>query len=101
MNEHGVIEWWIDASFVVNDDITSRTGMYMSLGASTIHSGSKKHKINTSSNTHAELIEVLDELPKMLWYCYSMEIQDYTAEDVYVYQDNQSAILLEIMDYSQ
>ena len=95
VNEHGVIEWWVDASFAVHEDMKSRTGMYMSLGTGTIHAASKKQKINTSSSTHAELVGVSDALPKMLWCRYFMEAQDYSVEDVYVYQDNQSAILLE------
>ena len=95
MNQHGIIEWWIDASFAVHEDMKSRTGMYMSLGADTIHGGSVKQKINMPSSTHAELVAVSDALPKMLWCRYFMEAQNYTMEDVYVYQDNQSAILLE------
>ena len=94
-NDHGIIEWWVDASFAVHDDMKSRTGIYMSLGSGTIHAGSVKQKINTSSSTHAELVGVLDALPKMLWCRYFMEAQGYHVEDVYVYQDNQSAILLE------
>ena len=34
-------------------------------------------------------------MPKILWCQYFMVAQDYTVEDVYVYQDNQSAIILE------
>ena len=44
VNEHGVIEWWVDTSFLVHDDMKSRTDMYMSLGAGTIHAASKKQK---------------------------------------------------------
>ena len=66
VNEHVVIEWWVDASFAVHDDMKSRTGMYISLDTSTMHAASKKQKINTSSSTHAELVEVSDALPKML-----------------------------------
>ena len=95
VNEHGIIEWWVDASFAVHDDMKSRSGMYMTLGAGAIHAGSVKQKINTPSSTHAELVAVSDALPKMLWCRYFMESQNYAVEDVYVYQDNQSAILLE------
>ena len=95
VDDSGVIEWWVDASFAVHEDMKSRTGMYMSLGAGTIHAGSMKQKINTSCSTHAELVGVSDALPKMLWCRYFMEAQGYAVEDVYVYQDNQSAILLE------
>ena len=73
----------------------SRTEMYTSLGAGTMHAGSVKQKINTSSSTYAELVRVSDALPKILCCRYFMEAQSYAVEDVYVYQDNQSAILLE------
>ena len=95
VNEHGIIEWWVDASFAVHEDMKSRSGMSMSLGVGAITSGSTKQKINTPSSTHAELVAASDAMPKMLWCRYFMEAQDYTVEDVYVYQDNQSAILLE------
>jgi len=95
LNEHGVIEWWMNASFVVHDDMKNRTGMYTSLSAGTIHAASKKQKINTSSSTHAESGGVLDALPKILWCRYFMEASDYIVVDVYVYQDNQSSILLD------
>ena len=34
-------------------------------------------------------------MPKILWSRYLIEAQGYTVDDVYVYQDNQSAIILE------
>ena len=85
VNEHGIIEWWVDASFAVHDDMKSITGTYMSLGAGTIHAGSTKQKISTSSSTHAKLVGVSDALPKMLWCRYFMEAQKYKVQDVYVY----------------
>ena len=36
MDEHGVVEWWVDASFAVHEDMKSRTGCAMSLGKGTI-----------------------------------------------------------------
>ena len=94
-NENGVIEWWVDASFAVHEDMRSRTGMHMSLGSGAIYGASVKQKINTSSSTEAELVGVSDALPKMLWSRHFMEAQDYKVNDMYVYQDNESAILLE------
>ena len=67
INTHGIIEWWIDASFAVNDDMKSRSGMCMSIGEGAIHTGSIKQRINTQSSTHAELVMMSDTLPKMLW----------------------------------
>ena len=94
-NDDGIIQWWVDASFAVHEDMRSRTGMQMSLGTGTIYGTSQKQKINTGSSTEAELVGVSDALPKMIWCRHFMESQGYLVEDVYVYQDNESAILLE------
>ena len=67
----------------------------MSLGKSTLHDASVKQKINTGSSTHAELVGLSDELPKILWVRYFMEHQGYDVQDVCVHQDNENAILLE------
>ena len=73
----------------------SRTGIFTSLGSSVVHTGSVKQQIKTSSTTHSELVGVSDALPKILWGHYFCEAQGYLVDDVYVYQYNQSAILLE------
>ena len=36
-----------------------------------------------------------DALPKMLWCRHFVEAQEYLVENMYVYQDNESVILLE------
>ena len=95
MGTSGISEWWIDASFAIHDDMRSRTGSIMSLGKGALYSASTKQKIMTSSSTEAELVGVSDTLPKILWCRHFMEAQGCVVEDVYVYQDNQSAILLE------
>ena len=69
--------------------------MNMSLGRGAIYCASTKQKLNTGSTTHSELVAVDDAMPKILWCRYFIESQGYTVEDVYVYQGNQSAILLE------
>ena len=95
MNNNGISEWWVDASFAIHDDMKSRTGATMSLWQATIYCASKKQKIMTSSSTEAELVGISDALPKILWCRYFMKAQGCIVEDVYVYQDNQSTILLE------
>ena len=94
ITKHGVIEWCTDASFAVHDGMKSRTTLCMSIGRGTIYAGSTKQKLNTTSSTEAELVRVSDSMPKMIWTQYFMEAQRYQVEDVYVYQDNQRAILL-------
>ena len=85
----------MDAAFAVHEDMKSRTGIYMSLGKGRIYGSSSKQKINILSSTHAELVGVSDAMPKILWCRRFMESQGCIVEDVHVYQDNESAILLE------
>ena len=95
ISDNRVIEWYMDASFTVHEDMHRRTGMNMTLGRGSTSSESVKQKINTGSTTHSEIVAVDDAMPKILWSRYFIEAQGYTVDDVYVYQDNQSAIILE------
>jgi hypothetical protein len=56
---------------------------------------STKQKLNTRSSTEAELVAVNDAMSKILWTRLFIEAQGYTVSDNVVYQDNQSAMLLE------
>ena len=56
---------------------------------------STKQKINTDSSTVAELVGVHDGLPLVVWTRLFLEAQGMEISDNVVYQDNQSAILLE------
>ena len=85
MNDNGVSEWWIDASFAIHDDMNSRTGAMFSLGRGAVYSASTKQKIMTPSSTEAEVVAVADMMPKILWCRYFMESQGCIVEDVYVY----------------
>ena len=78
----------MDASFTVHDDTRSRTGTLFSLGKDVIYCASTKQKIVTSSSTEAELVGVIDVIPKILWCRHFIESQGCYVEDVYVYQDN-------------
>ena len=95
MDKRGIAEWWVDALFAIHDDMRSRTGATGSLGRGSFYAASSKQKIMAASSTEAELVGVADTLPKILWCRLFLEDQGCTVEDVYVYQDNQSAILLE------
>jgi hypothetical protein len=89
------IRWWVDASYAVHPDMKSHTGATMSLGQGCIYSMSSKQKLNTRSSTEAELVAVNDAMSKILWTKLFLEAQGYEISDNVVYQDNQSAILLE------
>ena len=94
IDDNEIIEWWVDASFVVHEDMRSRTEMYMSVNKVTIYGAFLIQKITTISSTEAELVRVADAMPKILRCKYFMEGQRYLVENIYVYQDNISAILL-------
>jgi len=90
-----VMKWWIDASFAVHDDMRSHTGGTMSMGKGSAYSTSTKQKINTKSSTEGELVGVDDVMPMVVWTRYFLMAQGYEVQESKVFQDNQSAILLE------
>lgn len=90
-----VIKWWIDASFAVHHDMRSHTGGNMSMGRGSVFSYSTRQKINTKSSTEAEVVAVDDLMPMILWTQYFLAEQGYGVKGTTIYQDNQSAMLLE------
>ena len=56
---------------------------------------STKQKLNIRSSTEAKLVAVNDAMSKILWTRLFIQAQGYTVSDNIVYQDNQSAMLLE------
>ena len=90
-----VVKWWVDASYAVHQDMKSHTGGTMSLGKGGIYSTSTRQKLVTKSSTEAELVGVSDVMPQILWTRYFLEAQGYDVNESIVYQDNQSAMLLE------
>jgi hypothetical protein len=90
-----VVKWWVDALYAVHADMRSHTGASMSLGKGAIYGTSMRQKLNSKSSTEAELIGVNDVMSQILWTMYFMAAQGYPLEDNVVYQDNQSAMLLE------
>jgi len=89
------VKWWVDASFGVHKDVKGHIGGVMSLGRGAIFSTSTKQKLNTRSSTECELVGVNDVMAQVLWNRYFLEAQGYDLEDNIVFQDNESAILLE------
>jgi len=89
-----VVKWWVDGSFAVHPDMKSHTGATMTLGKGSPYSTSTRQKLNTKSSTESELVAVDDVMPQALWTSYFLEAQGYDIESL-IYQDNQSAILLE------
>ncbi len=91
-----VIKWYVDASFAVHPDFKSHTGGMMTMGSGAIHSTSKKQKLNTRSSTEAELVGADDLATMILWTKLFLEEQGYGIDKNILYQDNQSAMLLEV-----
>jgi hypothetical protein len=54
-----------------------------------------KQKLNTRSSTESELVGVDDCMPAICWTRYFLEAQGYNVAENILFQDNQSAILLE------
>ena len=90
-----IVKWWADASYAVHPDMKSHTGGALSLGKGVIYGTSRRQKLNTNSSTEAELVGVSDVMPQVLWTRYFLEAQGCAVSDSIVYQDNQSAILME------
>lgn len=67
----------------------------MLLGKGALCSASLRQKLNTSSSTSAKLVGVDDAMSMILWTWLFMEGQEYAIRDDIMYQDNQSAMLLE------
>ncbi len=86
--------WWVDAAYAVHDDFWGNTGAGMSFGQGMALSYSWRQKISMKSLTEAKLVGVDNLLGYILWACYFMQKQGYDMDQLLLYQDNISAILL-------
>jgi hypothetical protein len=91
-----IIKWWVDAAYGVREECKSQTGSTMSLGRGTIMSKSTKQKLTTKSSTEAELVGASDSVPQIVWTNYFIEEQGYDINETILYQDNTSAISMEV-----
>ena len=91
-----LLKSWIDASYAVHHDMKSHTGGVVSLGRGAIMCKSTKQKLNTKSSTEAEVVGASDFLPSTIWARYFLEAQGYELQPSTFYQDNQSAMKLEV-----
>jgi hypothetical protein len=91
-----IVRWYVDARFAVHPDFKSHTGVAMTYGAGVPIAMSRKQKLNTRSSTEAELVGVDDGVNLILWTKLFLEAQGCKIDVNTVYQDNQSAILLEV-----
>ncbi len=91
----GVLNWYVDASFAVHPDMRGHTGSTMTMGRGFSLDKLTKHKLNTHSSTESEIFAVDDLIPQILWTRLFMKAQWYVVRDNILYQENQSAMLLE------
>ena len=66
------------------------------MGLGTLHCKSSKQKLNTRSSTESELVGVSEYLPYNIWQINFYKEQGYDILKNIVFQDNQSAIKMEI-----
>ena len=90
-----ILKWWIDASFTVHPNVRGHISGGMSMGRVLPVVTSTKQKLNNRSSTEAYIAGVYGCIPAVCWTRYLLESQDYNVTENIVYQDNQSAILLE------
>ena len=55
---------------------------------------SQKQGLNTRSSTEAKIATADDMVGPMVWTQNFLDVQGYHLEDIILYQDNQSAILI-------
>ena len=90
-----VVKWWVDGSHAIHPNMCGHSGGCVSLGMGMPITGLSKQKLNMHSSTETELIVADDFMLHILWTNLFLKVQDYKTLDTILYQDNQSAILLE------
>ena len=87
---------WVNASYAPHKDMKSHTWGVMSFGHGALHTRSSEQKLNTKSSMEAELVGVSDYLPYNIWMSNFLKEQGYNLKSNVLYQDNQSAIRMEV-----
>jgi hypothetical protein len=90
------IKWYIDSSFAVHKEMRSHMGAVMTLGHGAIISDLTKQKVNARSLTKSEMIAVDDTIAKLLQTKKFIEAQGHKVKANIIYQDNTSAMKLEL-----
>jgi len=87
---------YVDSAYAVHENMRSHTGGVVSFGIGAAHARSTTSKINVKSSTESKLVATAEYLPYTLWLRHFMEAQGYSLKDNAIYQDNKSAIFMEI-----
>ena len=90
-----ILKWYVDASFPVHPDFKSHTGVAMTMGKGAITSICRKQNLNTRSSTEAEVVAADYAVGPLIWTDNFLTAQRYNIKENILFQDNQSAMLLE------
>ena len=74
----------------------SQTGEAMSMGWGVIHAKSVNHKLNTKISIEAEVVGTSDYFPYNIWVLMFLLVKGCSILNNTLYQDNQSAVKMEI-----
>ena len=87
---------WVDASYAVHQYMKSHTGGVMSMGLGVTQCILIKKHLNTKSSMKAELVGASDYFPYKIWYIMFMHHQGYLNKSNKFFQDNKSAMKMEV-----
>ena len=85
-------EVYIDASYGVHCDGSSRTGMTIMMAGVAIGCWSSKQKLVTKSSTEAEIVALSDGLTNAIWMREMVIAQGYKLGPTKIFEDNEGVI---------
>ena len=59
---------WIDVLHAVHANMKGHVGIYASMGKGAVISSANRIKLNTTSSTETEIVDVGEKLPKYIWF---------------------------------
>ena len=77
----GAIQWRVDISSVLHNDMYSYTGGVMTFGKGVVYLCSIKQRFNTKHSTEILLVGMDDLMPQVLWTRYFVEFQAFNVTD--------------------
>ena len=89
----GKIKWWVNASYAVHPDMKGHTGAMLSLGSGSIYSMSSKQ--SPTKLNQKWVMGVHDVLPQAICTDHFLKGQSIAVNEIVMYQDNMSSMLLE------
>ena len=97
-NNTQTIKQCVDSSFAVHKDMKSHTSAIMTINNRAIISDSTQQKVNARSSTESNMVTAHNTITKVLQTKHFIEAQGHKVKANIVYQNNTSAIILEMSD---